>query len=202
VERERSERSEQRDPSECPERSERSERFESLVTRLLDFLARKRVPIGFAMAVVSLLLARPTWTAWRLGLLIAIGGECLRIWAAGHVRKGREVTRSGPYRFVRHPLYLGSAVLAVGVVVASHSVAVALLAALYMGSTLYGAIRTEEAFLRQEFGDAYELYSSSRAEPMDRAFSLARVMQNREYRAVAGLVIGFALLALKMGRPL
>jgi hypothetical protein len=181
---------------------ERSERFESLVIQLLDFLARRRVPIGFATAALSLLLARPTWPAWRLGLLIAVGGECLRIWAAGHLRKGSEVTRSGPYRFVRHPLYLGSAVLAAGVVVASHSVAVALLAALYMGSTVYGAIRAEEAFLRREFGDAYELYSSSRSEPMERPFSFARVMQNREYRAVAGLVLGFALLALKMGRPL
>jgi protein-S-isoprenylcysteine O-methyltransferase Ste14 len=169
---------------------------------VLEVLARRRVPIGFAVAVVSLLLARPTWTAWRAGLLIAVAGECLRIWAAGHLHKGREVTRSGPYRFVRHPLYLGSAVLALGVVVASHNVAVALLAALYMGSTLYGAIRTEEAFLRQEFGEAYDLYSSSRAEPMDRTFSTARVMQNREYRAVAGLALGFALLALKMGRLL
>ena len=59
------------------------------------------------------------------------------------------------------------------------------------------AIRTEEAFLRAAFGDAYDRYREAIAEPMQRRFSVARAVRNREYRAAAGLLAGFALLALK-----
>jgi len=169
---------------------------------LVDALARRRVSLGFVAAVATLVLAQPTWDAWRAGLLIAVAGECLRLWAAGHLEKSREVTRSGPYRFLRHPLYAGSIVIAIGVAVASRSVAAAALGALYMGLTIAAAIRVEESHLRQAFGTTYEDYRTSRAEPMARRFSLPRALRNREYRALGGLILGFALLALKILAPL
>jgi len=161
-------------------------------------LARRRVALGWMVVVATLVLARPTWSTWRFGLTIAALGEAVRVWAAGHLEKSREVTRSGPYRWTRHPLYVGSTIMALGIVIASRSVVVALLAAIYMTSTLTAAIRTEEAFLSRTFGDTYDRYRDSRAEPMRRRFSLARAMRNREYRAMAGLAAGFALLALKV----
>jgi protein-S-isoprenylcysteine O-methyltransferase Ste14 len=166
------------------------------------FLARKRVPLGFVTAVATAVLARPTWESWRLGLLVAIAGEAIRIWAAGHLEKGREVTRSGPYRWTAHPLYVGSSVLAFGAVIAAHSVVVAALAAAYMGSTITAAVRTEEVFLRRTFGPAYDEYRRSEGAPMDRRFSWVRASRNREYRAVIGLAIGFAFLALRVMLPI
>ena len=136
------------------------------------------------------------------GGCVALAGEAIRVWAAGHLEKGREVTRSGPYRWTRHPLYVGSTVIAAGVAIASRSPAVALLAALYMGTTIAAAIRTEEASLRAAFGRTYDDYAASRAAPMPRRFSWSRAMRNREYRALAGLLGGFALLALLMYAPL
>jgi protein-S-isoprenylcysteine O-methyltransferase Ste14 len=165
---------------------------------VIETLARRRVALGLVTAVVTLVLARPTWETLRWGFAIAAAGELIRIWAAGHLEKGREVTRSGPYRWTRHPLYVGSTVLAVGIVIAAHHVGVALLAAVYMATTITAAVRTEEAFLRRTFGDTYDRYSQSRAEPMARRFSLARAMRNREYRAVCGVLAGFGLLALKL----
>lgn len=170
--------------------------------RLIPWLAKKRVPLGFVTTIVALVLARPTWGTWRLGLLVALVGEAIRVWAAGHLEKGREVTSSGPYRWTGHPLYVGSSILALGVVIAAWSVPVAVLAALYMGSTITAAVRTEEAFLRRTFGDTYDRYQQSRNEPMARRFSLSRVMRNREYRAAVGLAVGFALLALKVLLPI
>src|SRR5204862_1711523 len=99
-----------------------------------------------------LVLARPTWTSWRAGLAVAALGEIVRVWAAGHLEKSREVTRSGPYRWTRHPLYVGSTIMAIGIVIASRSAIVAVLATVYMASTLTAAIRTEEAFLTRAFG--------------------------------------------------
>ena len=144
--------------------------------RLVAFLAKKRVPLGFVTTIAALVLARPTWTTWRVGLLVAIGGEAIRIWAAGHLEKGREVTSSGPYRWTAHPLYVGSSILAVGVVIAARSVPLAVLAAVYMGATVTAAIRTEEAFLRRSFGDAYDQYQRSRAEPTARRFSAGQCL--------------------------
>ena len=168
----------------------------------LAFLAKKRVPLGFVATIGALILARPTWTTWRYGLLVALTGEAIRVWAAGHLEKGREVTSSGPYRWTGHPLYVGSSILALGIVIAACSVPVAILAAIYMGTTITAAIRMEEAFLRRTFGDTYDRYQQSRNERSLRRFSLERAMRNREYRALAGLVIGFALLALKVMVPI
>jgi protein-S-isoprenylcysteine O-methyltransferase Ste14 len=164
---------------------------------LAEALARRRVQLGFVVTAITLTLAHPTWQSLRSGFLIAVIGEGIRVWAAGHLEKSREVTRSGPYRFNRHPLYVGSTVVAAGVVIASRSWVVALAVAVYMGSTIAAAIRTEEAFLRRAFGSTYDEYLDSRAEPMVRRFSMARAMRNREHRAVAGLLAGFALLALR-----
>jgi len=133
-----------------------------------------------------------------MGLVIAIVGEAVRVWAAGHLEKSREVTRSGPYRWTRHPLYAGSAIMALGIIVASRSASAAVLTTMYMTATLTAAIRAEEAYLDTAFGETYARYRSSSAEPMDRRFSIARAIRNREYRAAAGLVAGFALLALKV----
>ena len=162
------------------------------------WLVRRRVALGFGAAIVALWLADPTWTTWRLGLLVALIGEGIRVWAAGHLEKSREVTRTGPYRWSRHPLYAGSAVMAVGVVIAARHPVVAILGALYIGATIPAAIRAEEAFLRRTFGDTYDLYRRSEAPPVQRRFSVARAIKNREYRAVLGLLAGFAVLALKI----
>ena len=169
---------------------------------LTQLLARRRVSLGFVAAAATVALARPTPQSWVAGVTVALIGEALRLWAAGHLEKGREVTRSGPYRFTRHPLYAGSTVLALGVVVASRSVAVAAIATIYMAATITAAIRTEEAFLRQTFGSTYDEYRAARGRPMNRRFSFDRVRRNREYRAVLGLIVGFALLALRISHPI
>jgi protein-S-isoprenylcysteine O-methyltransferase Ste14 len=173
-----------------------------MIDRVISFLARKRVALGFLTTVAALVMARPTWTTWQVGLLVALAGEAIRVWAAGHLEKGREVTTSGPYRWTAHPLYVGSSLVALGVVIAARNVPVAVLAAIYMGSTITAAVQTEEAFLRRTFGDAYDRYRQSNGDPATRRFSVERAMRNREYRAVAGLVVGFALLALKVVLPI
>jgi protein-S-isoprenylcysteine O-methyltransferase Ste14 len=162
------------------------------------FLARWRVRLGALTVLAALLLARPTWQAWTWGLAVALLGEALRIWAAGHLEKSREVTRSGPYRWLQHPLYAGSAVIAAGAAIASRSAIVGVLAAIYMTTTITAAVKTEAAALRAAFGRTYDEYRASRGTPMDRRFAWSRAMRNREYRAAIGVLAGFALLALRI----
>ena len=165
---------------------------------VIEALARRRVTLGFMCGALVLWLAQPTWRTLAIGTCVAACGEAVRLWAAGHVEKGREVTRSGPYRWTRHPLYLGSAVLALGVAIASASLVVAVIIAIYVGATIPAAMLAEERHLREKFGREYDAYADRRSMPMARAFSLTRARLNREHHTVAGLVIGFALLALKL----
>jgi len=168
------------------------------VLSLTRHLARRRVSIGFVCAIGVLYFARPTPQSLALGAVVAVVGEAIRIWAAGHLEKSREVTSSGPYRFMRHPLYLGSSIMAAGVAIGCRSLVVATLVLVYMAATLAAAIRTEEAFLRDRFGDAYDDYASARAPHVKRRFSLERVWCNREYRSLIGLGLFLLLLALRM----
>jgi len=159
-------------------------------------LARWRVSIGFASAVVVLWLAQPTGTSLALGALVGVLGEGLRIWAAGHLNKSREVTASGPYRWLAHPLYVGSCVMGAGLAIASGRIMAAALIAVYLGATIRAAVKSEEAFLRRTFDDHYDRYR--RGEVVERrSFSVARAMANREHRTVIGLLLAGLLLGLK-----
>ena len=171
---------------------------------LMATLARMRVALGFVFGVLVLVLAQPSAASLAIGMSVAACGELIRIWAAGHLRKSREVTVSGPYRWVAHPLYVGSSVMGAGLAIASVSLPVAVLIAAYLAATLTAAIKSEDAFLRRTFGDQYELYRSGveakrreRGGASNRAFSLQQAMANREYRAVAGLTAAILLLIWK-----
>lgn len=168
---------------------------------LVQRLARLRVPLGFVFALLVFWLARPTGQTLVWGTLVAAAGEALRVWAAGHLNKSREVTSSGPYRWLGHPLYAGSSIMGVGLAIAANSLVVAALIVIYLLTTISAAIRSEEAFLRQKFGEAYDRYHRGLAASDDdsrmRRFSLRQAIANREHRALAGLAIAVLLLLLK-----
>lgn len=181
-------------------------RIARLRAGLAEALARRRVTLGFVFGAAVLGLAEPTAMSLVAGLSIAACGEAIRVWAAGHLNKSREVTSSGPYRWCAHPLYVGSSVMGAGLAVASANLVVAALIVTYLAVTLTAAIRTEEAFLRRTFGDGYERYKrggkpgtdvSDATAGHDRPFSLARARVNREHRAVIGVGVAVLLLIAK-----
>ena len=167
-------------------------------------LARLRVTLGFVFGALVLALAQPTARSLAIGFGIVAIGEGIRIWAAGHLNKSREVTTSGPYRWVAHPLYVGSAVMGIGLAVACANLTATTVIVAYLVTTLTAAVKSEETYLRRTFGEQYELYrESQRARRQlsggrsSRRFSLAQARTNREYRAVAGFLVAILLLALK-----
>ena len=165
-------------------------------------LARLRVPLGFVFAIAVLWLAQPSGRTLVAGSVVAGLGEVLRIWAAGHLSKSREVTSSGPYRFFAHPLYVGSSIMGIGLAIASGSLPVAVLILVYLAATIGAAVRSEEAFLRQKFGDQYDRYRRGEIGARDSAarsrhFTLAQAIANREHRAMGGVVLAVLLLCLK-----
>ena len=168
------------------------------MTELWRTVARWRVTLGYVLAAAALWFAAPTAQSLAVGAIVGAIGEAVRIWAAGHLEKGREVTTSGPYAITRHPLYAGSCILGVGFAIAAHSLIVAALVFAYLAVTIVAAVRSEEAYLTEKFGESYPAYREGRAQPAARRFSLERAWRNREYRALAGLAVVFLLLAVRL----
>lgn len=165
--------------------------------RRLFYIARARVTAGFLVAAAAFWLARPTWTSLAAGGVVAAAGALLRIWAAGHLRKGEEVTRSGPYRRLRHPLYWGSLVIGLGFVIAAADALAAALVSTYLAVTLLAAARLEEATLRAAFGAEFEDAAEGAGRQAARRFSARRMAANGEPRALAGFAAALGLLGLK-----
>ena len=163
----------------------------------LQRVARLRVTLGFVAAALALWYATPVWESIVRGAIVAALGEALRVWAAGHIRKGEEVTTSGPYRLTRHPLYLGSCIMGVGFVVAASSLAVAAIVGGYLVVTLGVAVTIEEAALRHAFGGEYDRYAAGVAVASDRKFSLAQAVRNGEHRTLLGFAAVLGILSLK-----
>jgi hypothetical protein len=157
---------------------------------------------GFLFGVLVLVLARPTPASLAIGLSIAACGEGLRIWAAGHLNKAREVTSSGPYRWFAHPLYIGSSIMGAGLAVISANLIAAALIAIYLATMMTAAIRSEEAFLRAKFGEGYDRYRRGtndrrRTTSDSRRFSLQQALANREHKTLLGFAVAVLLLLLK-----
>ena len=81
-------------------------------------------------------------------------------------------------------------------VVADNLIVAAIVIA-YLALTLTAAMRSEEAHLREKFGDAYKR-TQKRALKDERSFSWQRAIYNREHHTIAGLLSGLLLLAGKM----
>ena len=90
------------------------------------FFFRWRGVIGFVAFGVVFWLARPTFGSCLLGLPIILAGLAARFWASGYIGiegRAREIgarqrLASGPYRVLRHPLYIGNFLLVAGMLVA------------------------------------------------------------------------------------
>jgi protein-S-isoprenylcysteine O-methyltransferase Ste14 len=168
-------------------------------------LQRLRVPLGFVFGALFLIFAAPSEPRFSVGMAVALGGLLLRVWAAGHLRKHTALAQSGPYRWTRNPLYLGSFFLGLGFSLAAGvwwfmPLFLALFGALYIP-----VMRREEEELRQAYGGEYLRYMAGvpfflprrprPGGPTCEGFAWRRVLLNREYNAVIGyMLLGAYLL--------
>ena len=124
---------------------------------------RIRVPLGFLAAALYLFelwrrAPQPAAVAWSLALVLP--GLWLRAYAAGYVKRNRELTVTGPYAHTRNPLYLGSMLIAGGFALALLSWPVALVLAVGFLVIYVPVIASEERFLCATFPQ-FDAYSRS-----------------------------------------
>jgi protein-S-isoprenylcysteine O-methyltransferase Ste14 len=172
-----------------------------------DFVARLRVPSGFLIVAVFALLSRPTAQSLLIGVPVSIAGLALRAWAAGCLAKDRQLSSSGPYAYTRNPLYLGTLIVALGLVIASRNwILGALFAAVFVFIYL-PVIQLEQQHLRKLFPDYADYVRHVPAllprftpsqRPNPRPFQMALYVKNREYQAAIGLAVGILFLLWKL----
>ena len=165
--------------------------------------SRYRVPVGWLVGVAVVALARPTLESMLLGLPLVLAGEAIRIWASGHIEKTRKLATGGPYAHCRHPLYVGSLLLALGVAVASASVWVVAAVAAYFLAFFPSVMREETDFIARKFPEEFAAWAAevppfgprlTPGGPRSSHFEWSRVSRNREWRTVAALPLVAALL--------
>lgn len=175
---------------------------------LADFASRSRVPLGFVLAAIFVVRARPTPWSLAIGLPIAAAGLLLRAAASGHIHKNDALAVTGPYRHTRNPLYLGSAILAAGFVIAAADWLMAVLAALMLFGIYLPVIRREELYLATRFGPEFEAFQRAvprfwpRLKPgpavrSETGFSWQLYRRHREYNALLGFTAIAAIVILK-----
>jgi protein-S-isoprenylcysteine O-methyltransferase Ste14 len=175
------------------------------------FFARWRVRLGYPLAIAVLWLARPTPGNIAIGAIVGALGLWLRAYAAGYLHKQETLTITGPYAHTRNPLYLGSAVLAIGTGIATHSWIAGALLLSYFALFYSIVMKREEGELLGHYGAAFEAYA--RAVPLffprvtpakmtdisadsASAFSYAQYRKNHEWQAALGFVLLLAALLI------
>jgi protein-S-isoprenylcysteine O-methyltransferase Ste14 len=169
-----------------------------------DFVAKLRVPCGFVLVAAFAWLASPTWSSLALGLPVSVCGLLLRAWAAGHLEKNVRLASSGPYAYLRNPLYVGTLLVAAGLVLASRRWILSGLTGLVFLFVYLPVIELEEQHLGSLFAD-FQAYARRvpafwpTLKPAADAprFRWNLYVRNREYQALLGFVAGAALLAAK-----
>jgi protein-S-isoprenylcysteine O-methyltransferase Ste14 len=145
---------------------------ESLPSRLLHVLPMIAAAVLLALPSVPFLGLDRRFVPWSLvtfwaGWLLAAGGLLFTVWAREHLaanwsaditlKADHELIMSGPYAFVRHPIYTGllfgfaGSALAVGEWRGVVAVALA-------GLSQWRKLRIEEQGMRRLFGERYTAY--------------------------------------------
>jgi protein-S-isoprenylcysteine O-methyltransferase Ste14 len=155
-------------------RNKATQRRESLASRLAHVL-----PLAVGAALLAWPARRWSALAWRLwppsfvahwiGVALVIAGLAFAIWARVHlagnwsgtvtIKQGHELIRSGPYAYVRHPIYTGLITALLGTTLASGTVPAAIGLAIIVASFVHKS-RIEEGFMRETFPDEYQRYSA------------------------------------------
>jgi len=175
-----------------------------------------RLLLVYAFIAALLYVSHPTPALLWTGAVLALLGESVRMWAAGHLTKSVRLVTSGPYAYTQNPLYLGRLLILTGLAIAARTDAYLNLVALAIGYAVFflyyipRKLRVEGGRLARLHGAAFEEYHRSvpillprpRRYPGGRQpWSFPLMVHNQEPLVLAGVTLALALLAWKTKHP-
>lgn len=105
-----------------------------------------------SFVVMILGLALRTWSVYTLGNYFTMHLS---------IQKGHKIIRSGPYKYFRHPSYVGAFLTYIGTSVFLHAWFSLILAAIILPIAWVRRIHHEEELLIEKFGEEYKSYCKS-----------------------------------------
>ncbi len=99
---------------------------------------------------------------WPLGTSIFLLGFAFRVWAQQHIQRHLKVSRhlvtTGPYSFVRNPLYVGNVLMCLAAVIISELLWLIPITILWCTLVYFIVVRCEESQLLRRYGQSYRRY--------------------------------------------
>ena len=124
--------------------------------KIRNILVKLRLPIGILLFLLLLTLLKPAW--FFPGLLVSILGEALQIWCMATIKTKKSLTVTGPYMFVRNPMYIGRYFLILGILMMTGSILLMLIATVMYYFYMVNRVNREENILLALFGEDYEQF--------------------------------------------
>ena len=119
---------------------------------------------ALVLAVIGLVwLAKPTLVTLMVGGILVALGTVFRVWAAGHLSRSTELTTSGPYAYLRDPLYLGRFLFIVGFGVMAWGWALVVMLVglgVFFANYMPRKHKREMNRLEKRYGEAYTRYAA------------------------------------------
>ena len=168
-----------------------------IIYRLRGFLTS--LPFVFAMLSFSY-ETENEWFVWPLGISIFLLGLLVRIWAQQHLRYRLKVrkllTTTGPYSFVRNPIYLGNILIGLGLVVTSELLWLVPITLLYCFCVYSFVVSYEEEHLLEKYGESYRRYMLEVPRWLPQAIRFKNLGLRNEYFHLSTLAEIHCILAL------
>lgn len=119
-----------------------------------------RQAVGILLVAVFAVWADPNPQVFWAGAVIAVAGILVRLWASGFVMKNKELSTTGPYSLVRHPLYTGNILMLIGFSLANGMLWPWAVGAFFLWFWYPPAISYEDKKLHSIFGASWEAWSA------------------------------------------
>lgn len=132
------------------------------------FTYRSYTPLPFL--VLGLIFGRPSVPSLVAGVAIAIIGESIRFWGVGHASSetrttagvgGSRLVQSGPFAYVRNPLYVGNILMYTGLGVMANAPWLIIATLVWFVFQYAMIISREEEYLAKSFGREFALYCAN-----------------------------------------
>lgn len=167
----------------------------------------RRIPV-FIGGILLILFANPNPPGMVVGMILIVAGESIRIWAAGHLQKNEILTVSGPYAYVKNPLYIGTILIATGFCIFADNIyLLGVLTFLFCFHYIPYKRRVEGDRLRKIFGNRFEDYDQRVPDYLPRWVPYSRESGSWQFKHFIGnseegiLLLTVVGLLLILSRP-
>ncbi|RKU28740.1 hypothetical protein C6497_08250 [Candidatus Poribacteria bacterium] len=137
------------------------------ISKIGNFFFKVRSYTPIPIILIIFYFAHPTWYSNYIGSVFIVLGECIRMWAVGYaggttrattLGAAKDLVTTGPYSYVRNPLYLGNFILSLGVCFIANVLWVIPILVIGYFIQYLPIISVEETYLLASCGSVYKFY--------------------------------------------